>query len=87
MGFFDNLEGQAEAIAGKAGISPDQVQSISATIQAKLGDGGSQTEAIEAAAAAHGIPVEKIQEVLGHAGSSGDIMGELGGLASGFLKG
>jgi len=68
MGLFDNLVSQAEDIAGKAGISPDQVQSIASAIQAKVGDGSSQREALEAAAAAHGLPVAKIEEILGHAG-------------------
>jgi hypothetical protein len=86
MGVFDDLESRADEIAGKAGISADQVQSISASIQAKLGDGGSQVEAIEAAANEHGLPLEKVQEVLGHAGG-GDLMGSLGGLASGLFKG
>jgi hypothetical protein len=86
MGLFDTLENEAEAIGAKAGLSPQQVQSISATIQSKLGQGTSQRQALEADAAEHGLPVEKIEELLGHAGGSGNLMGELSGLAGGFLK-
>lgn len=85
MGLFDNLESQAEAIAGKAGISPDQVKAIGDTLQSQLGNGSDQMAALEATAQQHGIPVDKIQEVLGHAGSSGDLMGEIGGMAKGLL--
>jgi hypothetical protein len=85
MGLFDNLESQAEAIAGKAGISPDQVKAISSTLQAKLGDGSDQMTALKQTAAEHGIPVDKIQEVLNHAGSSDDLASEIGGLAKGLL--
>ena len=87
MGFFDSLESRAEEIAGKAGISPDQVQSISAGIKAKLVQAGaSHLEAIEAVAVEHGIPVEKVQEVLSHCGNEHDIVGEVGNLAKGFFK-
>ena len=85
MGLFDVLESQAEEIASKAGISPDQVKEISATLQSNIGDGSDQMTALEKTAAAHGVPVDKIQELLGHAGSSGDLTAELGGLAKSFL--
>ena len=32
MGLFDNLESEAEAIAGKVGIPADQVKALSATL-------------------------------------------------------
>ena len=86
MDLFATLVSQAEDIAGKAGVSPEQVKSIGDMVQAKLGDGSSQAEALEAVAQQHGIPVEKVQEIFAHAGSSGDLMGELGGLAGGFFK-
>ncbi len=85
MGLFDVLESQAEEIASKAGIPPDQVKEISATLQSNLGDGSDQMAAIEKTAAAHGVPVDKIQELLGHAGSSDDLTAELGSLAKGLL--
>jgi hypothetical protein len=87
MGFFDSLESRAEEIADKAGITPDQVQSISAGIKAKLVQAGANhLEAVEAVAVEHGIPVEKIQEVLSHCGNEQDIVGELGNFAKGLFK-
>ena len=86
MSLFDTMMEKAEDIAGKAGISPDQVKSIGDMVQAKLGDGSSQMAALEETAREHGIPVEKVQEIFAHAGNSGDLMGELGGLAGGFFK-
>lgn len=85
MGLFDNLESQAESIAAKAGISPDQVRSISSSLQSQLGDGSNQVAALESVAQQHGLPVDKIQEVLGHAGGSGDLAGTIGGFAKSFL--
>ena len=86
MGVFEMLENEAEAIGAKAGLSPQQVQSVSAMIQSKLTQGSSQREALEAAAAQHGLPVEKIEELLGHAGGSDNLMGELSGLAGNLFK-
>jgi hypothetical protein len=88
MSFFDDLESRAEVIAGKVGISPDQVQSISAGIKAKLTQtGASHLEALEAVAVQHGLPVEKVQEVLSHCGNEQDIVGEVGNLIKGLFKG
>ena len=55
-------------------------------VQSKLGDGSSQLAAIEETAREHGLPVDKVQEIFAHAGNSGDLMGELGGLAGGLFK-
>ena len=85
MGVFDILESQAEEIASKAGISPDLVKALSSTLQNNLGDGSDQMAALEQTASQHGIPVDKIQELLGHAGGSDDLTSELGGLAKGLL--
>jgi hypothetical protein len=86
MGLFDEMESRCEEIAGKAGISPDQVQSMSAMLQSKLGDGSSQVEAIEAVAREHGVPVEKLQEVISHCGGSPDLGSDVGSIVGGFLK-
>jgi hypothetical protein len=86
MSLFDMLTNKAEELAGKVGIPPEQVLAIASTIEAKTGDGSSQLAAIEAAAAEHGLPVEKIQELMEHAGGATSMMGSLGGMASGFLK-
>jgi hypothetical protein len=87
MSLFDVLENEAEGLGAKAGLSPQQVQSISATLKSKLGQGTSQPQAIEEVAAKHGIPVAKIEELLGHAGGSGDLMGQLSGIAGGLFRG
>jgi hypothetical protein len=86
MSLFDSLTSKAEELAGKVGIPPDQVLSIASSIEAKTGDGSSQMAAIEAAAAEHGLPVEKIQELLGHAGGTSDVVGTIGGIASGLFN-
>ena len=87
MSLFDSLTNKAEELAGKVGIPPEQVLSIASAIEAKTGDGSSQIEAIEAAAAAHGLPVDTIKALVGHAGGTGDIAGEIGSSLGGLLKG
>ncbi|HET7085280.1 MAG TPA: hypothetical protein VFI23_10955 [Rhizomicrobium sp.] len=87
MGLFDELESRCTEIAGKVGIPPETVQSMSASLQTKLNQTGvAKVEALEAVAAEHGVPVDKVQEVLSHCGSEQDIMSGLTGLAGGFLK-
>jgi hypothetical protein len=86
MSLFDILTNKAEELAGRVGIPPEQVLSIASAIEAKTGDGSSQVAAIEAAAAEHGLPVEKIQELMGHANEAGNVLGSLSGMASSFLK-
>jgi hypothetical protein len=55
-------------------------------IEAKTGEGSDHVAAIEAAAAEHGLSVEKVQELLGHATGSGDIMGKISGMAGGLFN-
>jgi len=86
MSLFDSLTNKAEELAGKVGIPPEQVLSIASSIEAKTGDGSSQIEALEAAAAEHGLPVDTIKALIGHASGSGDIASKIGGALSGFLK-
>ena len=86
MSLFDSLTNKAEELAGKVGIPPDQVLSIASSIEAKTGDGSSQIEAIEAAAAEHGVPVDTIKALVGHASGAGDIEGGIGNALGGFLK-
>jgi len=77
-----NLETQAEAIAGKAGIPPDKVRNISQSLQSKMKSGSDPKQAMEATAQEQGVPIEKIREVLGHAGLSGD---KIQGMAKGLF--
>jgi len=84
MGLFDDLVGQAAGIAAKVGISPDQVSALTSTLQSKLADaGGDHLAALRATAEEHGVSVEKIQEILSHAG--GGLADQAGGLMGGNL--
>ncbi len=88
MGLFDELENRCEEIAGKAGIPPETVRSITASLQAKLNaKGAGKIEALEAVAMEHGIPIDKVQEVLSHCGSEQDIMSGFTGFAGNLFKG
>ena len=87
MGLFDQLESRCEEIAGKAGIPPETVRSVSASLQEKMNQQGvSHMEALEAVAMEHGVPVDKLQEVLSHCGSEQDIMSGLTRFAGGLFK-
>jgi len=80
MGLFDNIEISLDAIAGKVGISPDQVREISNTFQANLtSSDGNPLSAIEATAAQHGVPVATIQEILNHGGGLESGLGDIAG--------
>jgi hypothetical protein len=88
MGLFDQLESRCEEIAGKAGIPPETIRSMSASLQQKLTQQGvSHMEALEAVAMQHGVPVDKVQEVLSHCGSEQEIVSGLTNFASGMFKG
>src|ERR1700759_2008486 len=87
MGLFDQLESRCEEIAGKAGIPPETVRSMSASLQEKMNQQGvDHMEALEAVAMQHGLPVDKVQEVLSHCGSEQDMMSGLTGLAGGLFN-
>lgn len=86
MGLFDELESRCEEIAGKYGIPADQVRNVSATLQAKMGDGTGHMEALEATAREHGLPVDAVKGMLDHVGGTDALMGAAANLASGFLK-
>jgi hypothetical protein len=88
MGMFDELESRCTEIAGKVGIPPETVQSMGASLQGKLNqEGMGKVEALEAVASEHGVPVDKVQEVLSHCGSEQDIVSGLTGLGAGLFKG
>lgn len=86
MGLFDSLMGQVNEVAAKVGLQPDQVQAVVQTLQNKLGDGTDQVAAIEQVARQHGVPVDKIQDLLAHASSSQGIADEVGTLAKGLFN-
>ena len=100
MSLLDGLLGQitenvdVQNLAAKIGLSPDQVESA---IQA-LGHAHPQPgDTLTTAAANTGLPVDKLQEIIGHIGGEGSLarfaslLGEQGGdllgnLASGLFK-
>jgi hypothetical protein len=80
MGLFDNIESNLEAIAGKVGISADQVKVIANTFQANLTSSeGNPAAAAEATAAQLGISVESIEEILNHGGGLESELGDFAG--------
>jgi hypothetical protein len=80
MGLFDMIEGNLDSIAGKVGITPDQVREIANTVQANLtSSDGNPAAALEATAAQHGVPVSTIQEILNHGGGLESELGEFAG--------
>ncbi|HEV2653124.1 MAG TPA: hypothetical protein VGU69_17815 [Rhizomicrobium sp.] len=84
MGLFDNIEANLDSIAGKVGITPDQVRSITNTFQANLtSTDGNPLAAIEATAAAHGITTGTIHEILNHGGG---LQSELGDVAGSLFR-
>ena len=85
MGLFDNITANLDTIAGKVGMTPDQVNAITTTLQAKITEaGGDHVAALQATAAQHGIPVDKLQELVNHGG--GDLAGQAASLLGGLLK-
>lgn len=86
---LENLD--LDAIAGKLGLPADQIKSLTETLSANMGAGGDKMAALMKTAEQHGLPVEKLQEMLGGLGGgaddllskAGSLLGEggLGGLA------
>ncbi|HEX7856286.1 MAG TPA: hypothetical protein VF503_21650 [Sphingobium sp.] len=74
MSIFDGILGNLEGVAEKLGIPTDQLQSLAASAQEKLANGGDLSSLL-ATAQEHGISMDKIQELMGHA-SVGDLMGK-----------
>lgn len=74
MSIFDGILGNLEGVAEKLGIPAETIQSIAATAQEKLANGGDLSSLL-ATAQEHGISLDKIQELMGHA-SVGDLMGK-----------
>ena len=76
MGILDQLLGQVTGnadvanVAAKVGLSPEHVESAVAAL-AKFHP--MQGDTAEGAAAATGLPVEKLQELIGHIGGEGSL--------------
>lgn len=74
-----------EEIAGKLGLPADQIQSLTESLTANMGQGGDTMAALMQTAEQHGLSVDKIQEMLGGLGGGGaeDLLGKVGGLLGG----
>lgn len=74
MGILDGILGQITGntdianLAAKVGLSPEHVESA---VQALAKFHPMQGDTAEGAAAATGLPLDKIQEVMGHIGGEG----------------
>ncbi|EQB32719.1 hypothetical protein [Sphingobium ummariense] len=83
MSMFDDLLGNLgglEAIAGRMGMEPEQMQALMNEISAKIGAGDTSVSALAETAAEHGVSADKLQELLGQFGGPEAILGKLGGL-------
>ncbi|MDF7775982.1 hypothetical protein P1X14_12055 [Sphingomonas sp. AOB5] len=76
MGILDGLLGQLGGntdvanLAAKVGLSPEHVESA---VQALAKYHPMQGDTAEGAAAATGLPLDKIQELIGHIGGEGSL--------------
>lgn len=83
-GLMDALEVQAEAMAARVGIAPEQVRAVIATLKEKLGLGQDQQTAITETAQETGVPRDKITDLLGQIGG-GDLASKVGHFAKSLL--
>jgi hypothetical protein len=81
MSMFDGILGNIDELAAKVGLPADQVKSLTDSFGAKLGAGGDHVSALTEMAQEHGLPVEKLQEMLAGVGGPDAIMAKV----SGFL--
>lgn len=81
---MDSLEVQAEAMAAKIGIAPEQVRAIIATLKEKLGLGEDRDAAVRHTAEETGVSQGKISELLGQLGG-GDLANKVGNFAKSLL--
>ncbi len=78
MGLFDNLETKAGEIAEKTGLAVKDVHAIANTFQANLtSSDGNPEEAIEAAAAQHGVDTGTVREIIARAGGLDSEIGDI----------
>jgi hypothetical protein len=105
MGLLDGLLGQVaenvdiQNLATKIGLSPEQVEQAVHALGLAHPEPG---DTAQLAAANTGLPVDKMQDIIGHIGGEGSLaqfatllqgeggeglLGKLGGVAAGFLKG
>lgn len=83
MSMFDDLMGNLgglEAIAGKIGLEPAQMQALMTEIGGKIASGETNVAALATTAAEHGVSADKLQELMGQFDGPEAIMGKLGGM-------
>ena len=80
MSMFDGILGNVDELAAKFGVPADQVKPMMEAFGAKLAAGGDHVSAMSDVAAAHGIPMEKVNEVIAHLGGSDGLMGKAIGM-------
>jgi hypothetical protein len=84
MGLFDSLEAKAGEIAKETGLAVTDVRAIANTFQANLtSSDGNPEEAIEAAAAQHGVDTATVREIVTRAGG---LESEIGDIAEHSVK-
>ncbi len=78
MGLFDNLKAKAGEIAKNTGLAVKDVHAIANTFQANLtSSDGNPEEAIEAAAAQHGVDSATVREIISRAGGWESEIGDI----------
>jgi hypothetical protein len=78
---FDKLLENLDDVAEKLGLPADQVKTIAESLTGKMGAGGDKMAALLETAQEHGLPVEKLQSMLGSAGIDAEgLLEKAGGL-------
>lgn len=98
MGILDGLMSNVEGLAEKLGLPTDKAGALMTSLQEKLSGDGDKMQALQDLAAEHGVPVEKIKEMLGGEDSllgkatgfldkdgDGNPLNDLAGMAKGFF--
>lgn len=80
---FENLLGNLGDIAGKLGLPADQVESLAGSLKDRLGAGEDPMATVIDLAREHGLPVEKLQELLGGGGGTDGLLGKVGDMLGG----
>ena len=80
---FDDLlnsAGGLEAVAGKLGLSAEQMQALMTEIGGKIAGGETDVAALATTAAEHGVSADKLQELFAHFGGPEAVIGKIGSL-------
>lgn len=79
MGMFDGILDNLDDLAAKIGLPTDQVKALADTLGAKVADGGDYMSALAATASEHGLSVDKLKDMMAHAGGEDGVMGKVTG--------